>query len=132
MYEFELKYNEITNRKRNIFYFQYYCNDIEEFKDWLTYNELTTKDFTLLNKDFQSFYIQHIYEIMIKFLSNSLEICARLGIQDKQIKYYIDETQILMNRFSYYTCLFDRKKKRNIINKIKQFLLIYPGYIIIL
>ena len=130
MEEFELKYNEITNRKRNVFYFQYYCYNPDEFRDWLIYNELSLKDFKLLNNEFQNIYIEHIYKIMLNFLTTSFYKCSVL--EEKQIQKCIDEIQILMNKFSYYTCFFDKTKKINIINKIKQFLLIYPGYIILI
>ena len=36
--EFELQYNTVVLNNKNFFYFSNYCNDIEEFKEWLKYN----------------------------------------------------------------------------------------------
>ena len=51
--EFKLEYNKIVNKNRNIFYFQYYCNDVEEFKDWIKYYNISFPAFEKLNDEFK-------------------------------------------------------------------------------
>lgn len=47
--EFEIEYNNIKNR--NIFYFKYYCQDRNEFNQWLDHNSI----FDIYNE----FYIEY-------------------------------------------------------------------------
>lgn len=59
MCAFEIEYDTVVNKNKNIFYFINYCINPQEFKDWLIHNDITQKDFYDLSSNFQTIYIRH-------------------------------------------------------------------------
>jgi hypothetical protein len=57
MSDFVIEYNSITNRNKNIFYFKHYTEDIDEFKDWIHYNNICVDDFQDLCESFRNIYL---------------------------------------------------------------------------
>ena len=80
--EFELEYNTITNKNKNLFYFNNYCTDYKEFRDWLEYNEITIEEFKTLNEYVQDEYLKYKANHII----DSVEQCLKANrncFQDK-------------------------------------------------
>lgn len=66
--EFKIEYNTIVNKNKNIFYFQHYSQDIEEFNDWIEYHNINFEDYNKLCKEFKEIclekkktYIEHYF-----------------------------------------------------------------------
>ena len=88
--EFNLEYNEISNRNRNLFYFKNYCLDTREFKDWLNYNDISFIEYEDLNKELGTIYLKHKYKIIsskIKRYRQLLDSNALISIEQLEEIY---------------------------------------------
>ena len=128
--DFSIDYESVVNKKRNIFYFKYYCNNIEEFKDWIQYNKITRNDFYELDKSFQNIYLLYITEYIIhefnfyrQFIvcitdtNDLLKILSVFYYLYEEFNYLFDMIQDINDEIKFITL-----KIKNNINDIKYFI----------
>ena len=69
---FELEYDRIVNKNKNIFYFKYYCSDIQEFKDWIHHNIIHPNDFQELKEEYKETYVVFCINKLVKSFKKDL------------------------------------------------------------
>ena len=125
MSDFILEYNSITNRNRNIFYFQHYANDINEFSDWIQYNNICVEDFQQLSETFKIVYLEKKRkDIIARFIkcnstdnSNNKLYKLYLFYHDEHIYMQMiddDEIREIFNYVNLMRDIYNRFKRRNI------------------
>ena len=115
--EFQLQYNAVVLNNKNFFYFENYCNDDQEFKEWLKYNHNTISiaDIDRLDEHKQDI----VYSIKEKYLV------------DIFLKYREDVVNDIPSQYAndYATC---RKKRGYALKKMYEFFIDNEIYIDIL
>ena len=119
--DFNINYNSVVNKNRNIFYFKYYCNEEEEFKDWIKYNKITRNDFYELDKSFQNIYLLYVAEYIINEFNFYRQFISSITDYNDLLKI-VSVFCYLHEEFNY---LFDMMENINdeiklIIEKFKQ------------
>lgn len=109
---FELEYNSVVNKNKNLFYFNNYCTDYKEFKEWLNHNDISIEEFESLNDNIQDIYLlhkaNHIIDCMQECLKGSkstfedkLKIMKNYYNACKDNLYYIEILANIKNDVSY-------------------------------
>lgn len=98
--EFELEYNAVVNKNKNLFYFKNYCLDHKEFRDWLKHNDISVDDFESLNEDLSKIYLRNKYRGLMSFIKKNESILNDLDdFDDNNIDSLITLREIY---FHYY------------------------------
>lgn len=88
--EFSLEYNKIVNKNKNIFYFINYCQDTQEFKDWLQYNNISFTSYDKLDKEFKKICLEEKRKYIEDYFSKlgKIEIIDRYVVEKYYCFYY--------------------------------------------
>lgn len=90
---FELEYERVAIKDRNLFYFENYCLDTKEFKEWLNYNKLYYCEYENLNEELKRIYLG--------FKSNHIQTVFKRIIQ----RYRNSRDNIYLERlYTFYMC----------------------------
>ena len=68
--EFVIEYNNVVARNRNLFYFKNYCDDIEEFKEWVKYNDIPISKLEELDKELRIIFLEEKKKYLLYSYSN--------------------------------------------------------------
>ena len=68
--EFVIEYDNVVVKNRNLFYFQNYCNNIEEFKEWVKYNDVPISKLEELDKEFRTIFLEEKKKRLLYDYSN--------------------------------------------------------------
>ena len=118
---FEIQYDAVVNKNKNLFYFINYCQDIQEFKNWLEYNDITLYQYNQLNDEMKELYCQkkihNIIEVMVIY-QNDIKNIKRLprDIQNIQRKIILRDIYDYFLDNKYF--INHLKDRSNDINKI--------------
>ena len=122
---FDLQYNDIVNKDKNLFYFENYCLDTNEFKEWLKHNKLNYFEYEDLSESLKSVYLEYKAE----YIENLFDRYTNLYNKNKNIIYlrrlydmYLCEKSFIKilkqdnGKFQYIYNFF--KTNRNMLNNI--------------
>ena len=120
--EFEIQYNNIVNKNKNLFYFENYCVDYKEFKDWLKYNHNTVsiKEFENLDEQKRSIYL----EIKRDYITSNFKI-YRIEHHNIGQKKYDDITKSQLRKYllaEMYKFYLDNKYYVELTKDIDKFI----------
>ena len=121
--DFILQYNSIVNKNKNLFYFNNYCNDMQEFMDWLSYNDVSISEFEELNEELKNVYLTRKGEyIMSGFRTIKAAMLSLLGTNDDNLENHMEniiEFLSFYNKNQYYIDILGNKSNR--FKRVKEY-----------
>ena len=122
--EFNLEYNAIVLKNKNLFYFSNYCIDLNEFRDWLDINQITIEQYEGLNTDLKNVYLNKKNNELIKEFNNIRKIMTDLVDNNDDDTLFERINNILYfftfyKENEYYIDIISKKSKA--IRRIKRY-----------